>query len=76
MYWPLLLHQIFIGIPGHQVETLQKLADEALSKQPKKEKYDIQFPEGSTLSIPAYPNHPAHGHSIKGVNFKVNHVRH
>ena len=63
----------FVEVPGHEAETLQKLVDEELSKHPDQEEYDIQFPEGSILSIPAYPDHPAHGYSIKGVNFKVKH---
>ena len=71
LYWPLLLGQIFIGIPGHEAETLQKLADEEWSKQPDQGEYDIQFPEGSILTVPACPDYPAHGYSITGVSFKV-----
>ena len=69
--WPLHLNQIFIGIPGHEAETLQKLTDEEWSKHADQEEYDIQFPKGSILTIPACPNYPAHGYSITGVSFKV-----
>ncbi len=71
VYWPLLLNQIFIGIPGEEPATLQKLADEEWSKDEEKKEYDIQFPEGSVLTVPDYPEYPAHGYSITGVGFKV-----
>ena len=70
--WSLRLNQIFIGIPGQEAETLQKIADKEWSKHPDKEEYDIQFPEGSILTVPDYPEYPAHGYSIAGVSFKVN----
>ena len=69
--WTLHLNQIIIGIPGHEAETLQKLTDEEWSKHPDQEEYDIQFPEGSILTVPAFPDYPAHGYSITGVSFKV-----
>ena len=65
------LNQILIGIPGHEAETLQKLADEEWSKDEEKEEYEIQFPKGSKLTVPDYPDYPAHGYSITGVSFKV-----
>lgn len=71
LYWPLLLNQIFIGIPGHEGKTLQQLTDSEWSKHPDQEKYDIQFPEGSIVTVPAHPDHPVHGYSITGVSFKV-----
>lgn len=71
IHWPLLLNQLFIGIPGEEAETLQKLADEEWSKDEEKEKYDIQFPEGSVLTVPDYPEYPVHGYAIAGVSFKV-----
>ena len=71
IHWSLRLNQIFIGIPGQEAETLQKLTDEEWSKHPEKEEHDIQFPEGSILTVPDYPEYPAHGYSITGVNFKV-----
>ena len=65
--------QVFVRVPGYEAATLQKLIDEELIKHPAQKEYDIQFPEGSIMSIPAYPDHPAHGSSIKGFNFKVKH---
>ncbi len=65
------LSQVFVEVPGHEAETLQKLIDEEWSKHPDQKEYDIQFPEGSILSISAYSDHPAHRYSIKGVNFKI-----
>ena len=69
--WTLGLNQIFIGIPGQEADTFQKLADEEWSKDEEKEEYDIQFPEGSILTVPDYPEYPAHGYSITGASFKV-----
>ena len=71
LYRTLLLKHIFIGIPGHKVETLQKLTDDEWSKHPDQEEYDIRFPEGSIVTIPAHPDYPVHGYSITGVSFKV-----
>ncbi len=70
IHW-LPLNQIFIGIPGQEAETLQELADEERGKAPGEEEYDLQFPAGSVATVPAYPEHPAHGYSITGVSFKV-----
>ena len=50
---------------------MQKLADEEWSKDEEKEKYDIQFPEGSVLTVPDYPEYPVHGYAIIGASFKV-----
>ena len=69
--WTLGLNQIFIGIPGQEADTFQKLADEEWSKDEEKEEYDIQFPGGSILTVPDYPEYPAHGYSITGASFKV-----
>lgn len=71
IHWPLLLNQIFIGIPGEKAETFQNLADDEWSKDEGKEQYDIQFPEGSILTVPDFPDYPAHGYSITGASFKV-----
>ena len=71
IHWPLLLNQIFIGLPGQEAESLQELADEEQGKHPDEEEYDIQFPECSILTVPDYPQYPAHGYSIAGVSFKV-----
>ena len=71
IHWALRLNQIFIGIPGQEAETFQKLTDEEWSKHPEKGEYDIQFPEGSTLTVPDYPEYPAHGYSVTGASFKV-----
>lgn len=67
------LNHAFVDGPGHEAEPLQKLVDEEWSNHPNQEEYNIQFSDGSILSIPAYPDHPAHGHPIKGINFKVKH---
>ena len=69
--WTLLPNQIFIGVPGQRVQTLQELADEARTKQPDAEEYDLQFPEGSVLTTPDHPQYPAHGYSIEGMSFRV-----
>ena len=71
VHWPLLLNQVFIGLPGQEAETLQKLADEERGRYPDLEEYDIQCPEGSILTVPDSPDFPAHGYSITGVSFKV-----
>ena len=71
VHWPLLANQIFIGIPGQEAQTFQKLTDQEWSKNPERGEYDIEFPEGSILTVPDYPEHPAHGHSITGASFKV-----
>lgn len=71
IHWPLLLNQIFVGIPGKEAETLQRLANDEWSKNEEKEEYEIRFPEGSVLTIPDYPEHPTHGHSITEASFKV-----
>jgi len=69
--WTLRLNQIFIGIPGQEAETFQRLTDAAWSQDPEKGEYDIQFPEGSLLTVPDYPDYPAHGFSVTGASFKV-----
>ena len=71
IHWTLRLNQIFIGIPGQEAETLQRLADEERSKHPDEEDYDLRFPEGSILTVPDFPDYPAHGYSITGISFKV-----
>ena len=71
IHWPLRLNQIFIGIPGQEAETFQKLADDEWSKDEAKEAYNLQFPEGSILTVPDFPDYPAHGYSITGATFKV-----
>ena len=71
IHWSLRLNQIFIGILGQEAEPLQKITDEEWSRHPDKDEYDIQFPEGSILTVPDYPKYPAHGYSITGVSFKV-----
>ena len=70
-HWPLMLSQLFIGIPGREADTFQKLADEEWIKDEEKEEYDIQFPEGNVLTVPDYPEYPAHGYSITGASFRV-----
>ena len=65
------LNRILIGISGQEAETLQKLADEERGKHPYQEEYDIQFPEGSILTVPDHPDFPEHGYSMTGVSFKV-----
>ena len=71
IHWPLLLTEIFVGLPGQEAETLQQLADEERARYPDEEEYDLRFPAGSVVTVPAYPEHPAHGYSITGVSFKV-----
>ena len=71
VFWPLTLNQVQIGFPGQEAETLQKLANEEQCRHPDQEKYDLRFQAGSVVTIPDYPGHPAHGHSITGVSFKV-----
>ena len=71
IHWSLGMNQIFIGIPGQEAETFQKLADEEQRKHPNADEYDIRFPDGSVLTVPDYPEYPAHGYSIEGASFKV-----
>ena len=71
VHWSILLKQIFIGIPGKEAKTLQKLASEERGKRPDEEEYDLRFPEGSILTVPDFPDYPAHGYSITGASFKV-----
>ena len=71
IHWTLRLNQIFIGIPGQESQTLQRLADEERSNHPDEEDYDLRFPDGSILTVPDFPDYPAHGYSITGVSFKV-----
>ena len=71
IHWSLLLSQIFIGVPGQEAETLQKLANEERGKRPDEEEYDLRFPEGSIVTVPDFPDFPAHGYSITGVSFKI-----
>ena len=71
IHWSLLLSQIFIGVPGQEAETLQKLANEERGKRPDEEEYDLRFPEGSIVTVPDFPDYPAHGYSITGISFKV-----
>ena len=71
IHWPLLLNQIFVGIPGEEAKSFQKLADDEWSKDEEKGEYDIQFPKGSVLTVPDYPEYPAHGYSITDASFKV-----
>ena len=69
--WPLLLSQIFIGVPGQEAETLQNLANEERGKHPDEEEYALRFPEGSKVTVPDFPDYPANGYSITSVAFKV-----
>lgn len=71
VHWPLMLNQICIGLPGQESATFQKLADEEWSKDEDKKEYEIQFPEGSLLTVPDDPEFPAHGYSITSARFKV-----
>ena len=71
VYWPLRFDQFSIGVPGQKGETLLKLMTDEQCKNPNKEEYDLRFPEGSVVTIPQHPDHPAHGHSIARVSFKV-----
>ena len=57
-------------IPGEEPETLQTLANQS----PDREQHDIEFPEGSVFTVPDYPDHPAHGFTITGISFKVEHA--
>ena len=31
----------------------------------------MRFPEGSIVTVPDFPDYPAHGYSITGISFKV-----
>ena len=69
--WPIPLNKIFIGLPGKEAETLQKLVDTERRKYPGQEKFSFQFPKGSVVTTPDYPEYPAHGYSITGASLKV-----
>ena len=71
IHWPLLLNQIFVGIPGEEAKSFQRLADDEWSKDEAKGEYEIQFPKGSILTVPDYPEYPAYGYSITDASFKV-----
>ena len=71
--WPLTLNQIFITSPEGEAETLQKLTDEEQGDHPGEDEHHLRLPEGSVVTIPEHPEHPAHEHSIRGVSFKVRH---
>ena len=71
VFCPLTLNQVFIGIPGKEIETLQQLASEERRRHPDKDKYELCFPAGSVVTIPDHPEHPTHGHSVTGVSFRV-----
>ena len=71
IHWNLQLNQILIGIPGKEAETLQNLSDKERGKCLGEEEYDLRLPAGCVVTIPEFPEHPAHGYSITGVSFKV-----
>ena len=65
------VEQIVFEIPGEEAKTLQELTDEEQRKDPNEEEYNRRFPEGSVVTFPKDPEHPAHGCSIASVSFKV-----
>ena len=54
-------------------ETLDALIQRELRERPSEETYKLEFPPNSVLSIPTDPEHPAHGCSIRQLQFKVTH---
>ena len=64
-------NQVLIDMPGREAETLQRLANEEQGRDPDEEEYELEFPEGSIVTVPDFPDYPAHGYSITGVSFKV-----
>ena len=68
-------HQCSITTPDQQSTTLLQLAEGELWKRPQGERCDIEFEEGSLVTMPDIPDHPVHGRSITGVSFSVRQVR-
>ena len=69
--WRIKLNQIFVSVPGEEATAFQNLADSEWIKDEEKEDYHIRFPEGSVLTVPDDPEHPAHDYLITGASFKV-----
>ncbi len=69
--WALRLDQFVIAVPGQKTETLQQLVDATRRRDPDMETYDLQFPDGSILTVPDHLDYPAHGLAITDASFKV-----
>ncbi|MYH60227.1 MAG: restriction endonuclease [Caldilineaceae bacterium SB0675_bin_29] len=70
LHCPILPNQITVETPNQEAESLKKLVDQERRKDSTGTEFEIQFPEGSTLIAPDYPD-SLHGQRIGGVSFKV-----
>ena len=71
VHWPLKFNQIVITVPEQAPQTLHELAKGKGREGGETGEYSFKFPEDSVVTIPDYPDHPAHGYSITGASFKV-----
>ena len=69
--WSLPTNGVYFEYPDNRSITLQQLAEEEHKKQPNQERYDVEFPEGSVVTVPASPEHAIHGHPISSASFKA-----
>ena len=71
--WRFSADQILIEEPNGKPKTLHELSSEALSNSPDDSEYILDFPEGSILTVPNFPEYAANGTFIKCIGFKVRH---
>ena len=70
---PFRLDQVHFRTHRLKTQTLQQVFDRELRAHPNEPLYEVSFPEGTVVAIPENPQHPAHGHLIARVWFRVVH---
>ena len=68
------LNQFIIQLPTGQVSTLQEITDVERNRHPDRNLHDIEFPEGSIITVPHDTEYPVHGHKITGFSFRTENV--
>ena len=73
MSCPFPVDQIFVKIPSQEPKSLGKIVSECPRQGSGDELNEIEFPEGSSVSVPDFPEFPIHGCPISGISFRIRH---
>lgn len=65
--------QIFVEIPDQESISLGAIIGERSTADSQNDEYQTTFPQGSTVAIPHFTDHPIHGCPITGVALRVRH---